>query len=246
MTTIIDQSEKVQLLALAPLETLIIERDSGTPQGEHEVRVSTKGIALGLGSTLLIQHHAELILDGVVSADVLGTIDIGNNGKLFLNSSIGIGLLSTIQFTNTHGNGYLLINTSKVDLSGNITGFGVHDTILLGQLGAVSETWTQGLLDSGTLALFNSAGTEVDSIGLNGEYTTANFAIKEAQNKHGSDVTRITFVAQDATASPASHGFTVPSATVAGSAAPAFGSLKELQSAEAAAAHFFGGVSHHS
>jgi hypothetical protein len=245
MSTIIDKSEKLQILTVDPLQALTIEHDGSTPKGEHQVRVSTKGIALGLGSSILIQHHAELILDGVVSADVLGTIDIGNNGRLFLNSSIGAGVLSTIQFTNTHGPAYLLINTAGVELTGNITGFGLHDTILLGNLGAVSASWTQGVLDSGTLALFNAAGTEVDAVGLNGEYTTANFAIKEAQGPHGTDTTRITFLPQDATTAEAS-GFTLPAAApVASSTAPVFASLKDLPDARATALAFFGGVTHH-
>ena len=247
MTTIIDHSEKLTLLTVAPTDALTIEHDKNTPKYEHEVRVSTKGIALGLGSTVLLQHHGELVLNGVVSADVLGTIDIGNNGKLYLNSSVGVGLLSNIQFTNnSHGPAFLLINTASVSLTGNITGFGERDTMVLRGLGAVSASWTQGPLDSGTLALFNASGTLVDAIGLNGEYTTANFAVSEKRGAHGTDATRITFVAQGAGASAQAHGFTVPEAhSAASAAAPSTGSMRELQSVETAASHFCGGFSHH-
>jgi hypothetical protein len=204
MADIIDRNEHVKGLVVAPLETLTIEKNKGTPKREHKVHVSANGISLGLGSSVLIQDHALLSLTGVVAGNVLGTIDIGSNGALALNSDVGLGLLSNIAFTATQGTALLAINASKVNLSGNITGFGAHDAIRVNGVGATSAVWTQGLLGAGTLTLYNSAGTEVSSIGLNGTYSSADFNLKDFAGKNGIEDTKITFV------SPDENGFSSP------------------------------------
>jgi len=193
MATIIDKSEHIALNVDA-LDSVTIQHDKNTPDGTHQVRVSVKDLSLGLGATILVRHDAELILNGVVAANVLGTIDIGNGGKVFLNSTVGVGVLNDIHFNNTRGKAVLLINTSKVDLTGAITGFGPHDTILLGQVGAVSGVWTQGLLGTGTLALYDAGGTEVSSIGLVGTYKTADFSVNDVLSSRGTYTTNVSFV----------------------------------------------------
>ncbi len=194
MGTIIDNDEHVKSLNLGVLQTLTIERDKGTLKGDHEVQVSAAGISLGLGSAILIQHHAELTLTGVISANVLGTIEIGDNGALALKSTIGVGLLSNIEFVASRGTARLVIDTTKVQLTGNIVGFGAHDVIQMTSMTATSEVWTQGLLGSGTLALYNAAGAEVGSLGLAGIYTSADFALKDFVGPDGNASTRIDFV----------------------------------------------------
>jgi hypothetical protein len=194
MGTIIDNDEHVKSLNLGLLQTLTIEHDKGTLKGDPVVNVSAAGISLGIGSSILIQHHAELTLNGVISANVLGTIEIGDNGALALKSTIGVGLLSNIEFVATHGVARLVIDTTKVQLTGNIVGFGAHDNIQMTSMAATSEVWTQGLLGSGTLAMFNAAGTEVGALGLAGIYTSANFTLKDFVGPNGNESTKISFV----------------------------------------------------
>ena len=194
MGTIIDNDEHVKNLNVGLLQTLTIERDKGTLKGDHEVNVSAAGISLGLGASILIQHHAELTLNGVISANVLGTIEIGDNGSLALKSAIGVGLLSNIEFVASRGVARLVIDTTKVQITGNIVGFGAHDNIQMTSMSATSEIWTQGLLGSGTLAMYNAAGTEVGSLGLAGIYTTADFALTDFVGPDGNASTKISFV----------------------------------------------------
>ena len=235
MPTVIDQDEHVKNLTINALDTLTIEHDKGSPKGDKDIRVSANGISVGLGATVLIQHHASLTLTGLVAANVLGNIDIGNNGSLALKSSIGAGLLSNINFVATAGTARLVIDTSKVQITGNINGFGAHDNIQLLNMSAASAVWTQGLLNEGSLALYNAAGTEVGSLGLTGQYTTADFALKDFTGPDGHASTRIGFVA------PAEHGFQVPAAAqeTAAAAAVSSGSVRDLHVQDAmVAAHF--------
>ncbi len=235
MPTIIDKNEHVKNLTINALDTLTIEHDKGSPKNEKDIRVSANGISVGLGATVLIQHHASLTLTGLIAANVLGNIDIGNNGSLALKSSIGAGLLSNINFVATAGVARLVIDTSKVQITGNINGFGAHDNIQLLNLSAASAVWTQGLLNEGSLALYNSAGTEVGSLGLTGQYTTADFALKDFTGPGGHDSTRISFVP------PAEHGFLAPAASqaVASAAPPVGGSARDLHAPDTLVpAHF--------
>ena len=182
------------------------------------MRVSLKGLTLGLGSSIFVHHNAEVILDSVLSVDVLGKLVIGGGGELFLNSVVGANILDKIRFRPGSQHAVLNINASKVQLSGAVSEFGLHDSILLGNFGAASAMWNQTTATSGTLDLFTGTGTQIGATDLNGKYTTANFAVHETANPRSTATTNISFVATDA---QASHGA---------------GTLAELRDAPGAAA----------
>jgi hypothetical protein len=197
MTTIIDHNEHLQSLNVGLLQNITIEKDKGTPKREDEVHVTAATISLGLGSSVLIQDHGILTLTGLIVANVLGTIDIGNNGMLALNAAIGANLLSNINFVATDATARLIINTAAVNITGNVNGFGAHDVIQLNSLAASSAVWSPGLLGYGTLELYNAAGTQIGGLGMVGNYTSADFAIKEIKGPHGVEATRISFIPPD-------------------------------------------------
>jgi hypothetical protein len=221
MATIIDRNEHVSLLSVGALDTMTIEKDSGTPHKEAEVRVSASGISLGVGSSILIQNDAVLTLRALVAADVLGNIDIGNGGGLTLNSTIGAGVLSNINFVGHQETARLVINAANLNITGNINGFGVHDSIILGNIAATRESFVPGLLGYGTLVLYNAAGTQVGSLGLVGNYTSAEFDLLAYKTPNGGEATRITYVAPNTAVTPEGHGFAVPDAQEHGAMAGA-------------------------
>jgi hypothetical protein len=195
--TIIDQSETVTLLSVLPGEKLRIQHDMNTPVGTDQVRVSLKGITLGLGSSLFVHHNAEVILDSVLTVDLLGKLVIGGGGELFLNSAIGANILDKIRFRPSSEHAVLNINAANVQISGAVTGFGLHDTILIGNLGAASGMWHQTSATGGTLDLFTGTGEQVGAINLNGKYSPGDFSVREIANPRGTATTNISFVATD-------------------------------------------------
>jgi hypothetical protein len=193
MSDIIDRSERVGMLNVGIGDSVTIERDSGTPSHEKRVHVTATGISLGLGSTVLVQHDATLALNGLADVSILGKIDIGNGGKVLLNGALNVGVLSNIDFTGHGERAVLAIETTKLTAVGNIAGFGVNDVIRLDHLGFTAVEFTQGLLGSGVLTLYNGS-TEVGQIGLEGTYKTSDFSVQEFTAKNGTTGTVLGYV----------------------------------------------------
>ena len=193
MSDIIDRSERVGMLNVGIGDSVIIEKDSGTPTHEKHVHVTATGISLGLGATVLVQHDGVLTLSGLADVNILGKIDIGNGGKVLLNGALNVGVLSNIDFTGHGERAVLAIDTNKLTAAGNINGFGVNDVIRLDHLGATSADFTQGLFGSGVLTLYNGS-TVVGQLGLEGTYNTNNFSVEEFTAKNGTTGTILQFV----------------------------------------------------
>jgi hypothetical protein len=193
MSDIIDRSERLGMLNVGIGDSVTIERDGGTPAHEKRVHVTAAGISLGLGSTVLVQHDATLALNGLADVGLLGKIEIGNGGKVLLNGTLNVGVLSNIDFTGHSEHTVLVIETTKLTAAGNIAGFGLNDVIRLDHLGVTSVDFTQGLLGSGVLTLYDGS-TEVGQLGLEGTYKTSDFSVHEFTAKNGTTGTVLGYV----------------------------------------------------
>jgi hypothetical protein len=212
MPNVINHSEKIKVLSVGAGETVTIEKNAHSPHDEQYVHVTAAGISLGLGSSVLVQHHAILTLTGLGDLSLLGTIEIGDNGKVALRGAISAGVLSSIDFVGHAAPATLAINTSNFNLLGSISGFGVDDRINLAHLTATSADYTANLVGGGGTVTFFDGTSEVGQIGLTGTYSNANFAIQEYQYKNGGSGTVLTYV-PNATAQPsASFGASPPEA----------------------------------
>jgi hypothetical protein len=178
MTTIIDRSEHLSQLTVLANDSLIIEKDAGSPQGNSHVRVIAQGVVLDAGSNITIKHYGVLNVGGLTNDGALGVFDIGDHGTLRLNSSIGLQVAANIQFLGHTEPTRLVLDNADVKVLGTISGFGVHDIIATPNSAAVTATWTQGHGNSGVLALYDADHNQVGAIALQGQYTTANFAVK--------------------------------------------------------------------
>jgi hypothetical protein len=210
MSNIIDHSEKIKVLAVGIGDTVTIEKDAHTPVNETRVHVTAAGISLGLGSTVLVQHHAILTLNGLGSLSLLGNIDIGDHGKVVLRGAISAGVLSSIDFVGHTGPAVLQIDTSNLNLPGAINGFGADDRINLMNLTATSFDYTANLLGGGGTITFFDGTSEVGQLGLTGNYSDANFAIEEYQYPSGASGTRLNFVPSGNAQQSAAAAFSPP------------------------------------
>ena len=192
--TVIDKSENVGVLSVGVGNSVTIEKDTNTPPGESQVFVGTDGIALGLGSTVLVQNYGVLNLQGVLNANLLGQIDIGDHGTLRLRGEVNANLLSSIHFVGHDATTALAIDPTKLTLGGSLNGFGLHDVVRMDHLVATSIDFTPYLLGGGGTVNFFDGSTEVAQLGFTGNYTAANFAIASYSFPSGDSGTALHFV----------------------------------------------------
>jgi hypothetical protein len=177
MATIIDYSEHLSNLTVLADDSLIIEKDAGTPLHETHVHVAAQSVVLDADSTITIKHDATLNVGGLTNVGALGTFDIGNLGTLNLSSALGLQVAANIKFIGHTESTRLILGNADFNVLGSISGFGAHDSISTPHSAATTGTWNQGLGNTGVLTLFNAAHHQVGAITLQGTYTTANFAV---------------------------------------------------------------------
>lgn len=174
-------------------DTLDIQGTPGAAPILANVSESIAGIS-ALTTTNIA--NADEVLTGLVGISALSDFNIGANGQgsavgngtLELGSSIGLGLLDTINFDGT-GNKLVVDPGLNINLLGALNGFGAGDQIELKGVTATSATFTQntGLLGSpapgGVVKLFDN-GTLAGSIDLS-TGTFASNAFQVAADPNG-------------------------------------------------------------
>jgi hypothetical protein len=206
---IIDHSETLAGLQISALSTTVIQQDAGSPAGQPVV-VQDDSLSLGVGSTVIVQHNATLVMDGPAQVGLLSQIEIGDSGTVVIGSPLSIDLLAGMQFIGSDATLAVMPSAEHSLLSGSssgqISGFAATDTIdLQGVTGVDHVAWTQNLLQSltgtGTLTLYNSTDHSIGKISLSGSYQTDNF--HAAPVAGGTD---ITYVPSAAVHLASSHG----------------------------------------
>lgn len=141
---------------------IIVERNGTSPAGDP-VNVTFDTVTIGLLSAIQVQN-ANLAIDSFATVNALTTFDIGDGGKLDLSSTIGVNVLSPINFTGVGG--ILVLNPGlNVNLLSNITGFNSDDVLSF----AGVSTATDVRYEAGQIQVFNG-NTLVASATVSGSF----------------------------------------------------------------------------
>ena len=150
---------------------------AGTPQNPITVTLSQVG-GIGLLDTINISY-ADVTLEGVAGISALVAYNIGSGGTLRLQSSIGVSLGTTIDFSAPSS--HLVIGSGvNVNLLGAIAGFAEGSDIDLSSAGFASYSYTDnaGSGTGGTLTLRDAGGNTTGTVKLStGEFTASSFHV---------------------------------------------------------------------
>jgi hypothetical protein len=159
--------------------TVVFAHSDNTNNMGSVIRTAINGVISIEG--YMYNYGTVRAVDGLItlSAEVFnfsgGTVEIGSDGTLDLAAG---GLISgNAQFSGTGATLQLDQSTTQV---GEIVGFAGGDGILLTFQGFASGdhmVWTQSTAGTGTLALVNSGGTTLQTLNLQGEYTSSDFSV---------------------------------------------------------------------
>ncbi|EHM02805.1 hypothetical protein HMPREF9946_00709 [Acetobacteraceae bacterium AT-5844] len=115
---------------------IIVERNGGSPAGDA-VNVVFDTVTIGALSSITVQN-ASLTIDSLATVNALTTYNIGNSGTLDLSSTIGVNLLSPINFTGVGGR--LVLDAGlNVSLLSNVTGFDSDDVLSFNDVSSATD-----------------------------------------------------------------------------------------------------------
>ena len=141
---------------------IIVERNGTSPAGDG-VNVTFDTVTIGLLSAIEVQN-ASLAISSFATVNALTSFDIGDSGKLDLSSTLGVNLLSPINFTGVGG--ILVLNPGlNVNLLSNVTGFNSDDVLSF----AGVSTATDVRYEAGQIQVFNG-NTLVASATVSGSF----------------------------------------------------------------------------
>ena len=180
---------------------------AGTPQNPISVTLSQVG-GVGLLDTINISY-ADVTLSGVAGVSALVAYNIGTGGTLRLQSTVGVALGTTINFSAP--NSHLVVGSGvNLNLLGGISGFGPGSNIDLSSAGFASYSYSDngGTGTGGTLTLRDAGGNTTGTVMLStGEFTASSFNV----HPDGSGGTLIDFTAyvSSISATPSTGDLTV-------------------------------------